>query len=104
MFGPKGEISVQRIMQGDKKYRCTYTPQAAGTYLLHIKWSDKQVGDSPYKVLVIPGAPTTEASKVVISTEGLQLGMMGQEISTTIDTRRAGTGRMYYIVSQLSAF
>ena len=52
-------------------------------------WSDRQVKGSPFKVNVIS---TSDASLVVCTGEGLKMGVMGQEIKSVIDTRRAGPG------------
>ena len=53
-------------------------------------WSDRQVRGSPYKVTV---TDQCDASKVVCSGEGLTQGIVGKEIKSIIDTRRAGPGR-----------
>ena len=44
---------------------------------------------SPFKVNV--SAPS-DASKVICSGEGLRVGILGREIKSLIDTRRAGPG------------
>ena len=62
----------------------------SGAYLLYISWSDRQVKGSPFKVNVIS---SSDASRVVASGEGLKMGVMGQEIKSVIDTRRAGPGK-----------
>ena len=60
-----------------------------GAYLLNIQWSDRQVRGSPFKVNVVAAS---DASKVVCTGEGLKVGIMGKEIKSVIDTRRAGPG------------
>ena len=86
----KGDVNVQCTLIGNNKYRCAYTPKYIGSYLLYISWAERQVVGSPYAVNVLALA---DAGKVVIGTENLQQAtMMGGEISTVIDTRRAGTG------------
>ncbi len=61
----------------------------AGAYLLNIIWADRQVRGSPFKVNVVA---SSDASKVVCTGEGLKMGIMGKEIKSVIDTRRAGPG------------
>lgn len=60
--------------------------------MLYIAWSDRQVSGSPYKVTV---QPSSDASKVICSAEGLMnSGMIGRDIKATLDVRRAGPGKM----------
>lgn len=59
--------------------------------MLYIAWSDRQVSGSPYKVTV---QPSSDASKVICSAEGLNTGMIGRDIKATLDVRRAGPGKM----------
>ena len=56
---------------------------------MNILWSDRQVVGSPFKVNV--GA-ASDANKVQCTGEGLKVGIMGHEIKSVIDTRRAGPG------------
>ena len=58
----KSDVDVRVMSLGDNKYKCAYTPQFPGAYLLNITWSDRQVKGSPFKVNVIA---TGDASKVV---------------------------------------
>ncbi|XP_023932625.1 filamin-C [Lingula anatina] len=91
MTGVKEDIHVKVKSLGGDKYRCTYTAQSAGAYLLNIQWSHRQVKGAPFKVNVSAGG---DASKVVASGEGLRTGIMSKEIKSIIDTRRAGPGEL----------
>ena len=62
---------------------------SSGAYLLNIMWSDRQVRGSPFKVNV---SARGDASKVTCNGDGLVMGIMGREIRSTIDARRAGPG------------
>lgn len=63
-----------------------------GGYLLTIAWSGRQVRGSPFKVNVTASG---DANKVTCSGEGLKMGIMGREIKSVIDTRKAGPGMEY---------
>ena len=65
--------------------------QNQGAYLLNIKWNERQIGESPYKVNI---GMNSDPQKVVVSGEGIKAGMFGQEIKALIDTRRAGPGEL----------
>lgn len=50
LTGTRCDVDVRVIQIGHNVFRCVYVPQIPGAYLLNIKWHDRQVGDSPYKV------------------------------------------------------
>jgi len=52
-------------------------------------WSDRQVRGSPFKVNI---TDQSDSSKVVCTGDGLNEGILGKEIKSLIDTRRAGPG------------
>lgn len=81
------DVDIQRL--GGEKYKCTYRPQRPGQHLLHISWSDRPLRGSPFHVTV---HGPSEASRIVCSGEGLHQGVLGQEIKSLIDTRKAGPG------------
>ncbi|KAK8743524.1 hypothetical protein OTU49_001121 [Cherax quadricarinatus] len=91
MSGTKTDISVSLTHQGGGLWRAVYTPIVPGAYLLNVMWSDRQVRGCPLKVNVESAA---DASRVVCSGEGLRHGMVGNEIKSFIDTRRAGPGEL----------
>ena len=91
LTGTRCDIDVRMMQLGHNIYRCTYIPQIPGAYLLSIKWSDRQIGDSPYKVNI---GMNSDPSKVTVSGEGIKMGVFGPEIKAMIDTRRAGPGEL----------
>ncbi|CAH1781771.1 unnamed protein product [Owenia fusiformis] len=82
-------VNVQSLGAG--RYRCTYRADNPGAYLLNIKWSEHRVHGSPFKVSV---NSLSDATKVLASGDGLKMGIMGQQIRSQIDTRRAGPGQL----------
>lgn len=91
LTGVRCDIDIRLMQLGHNNYRCTYIPQIPGAYLLNIKWNERQIGDSPYKVSV---GMNSDPSKVIVSSEGIKTGLLGQDIKTIIDTRRAGPGEL----------
>jgi len=51
-------------------YDCSYMPQMEGEHRVIIKWSDKEIAKSPFKVLVEGAAG--DASKVTAAGPGLE--------------------------------
>ena len=91
LAGTRCDIEVRVAQLGRNIYRCTYVPQLPGAYLLNVKWCDRQVGDSPYKVNV---GMNSDPAKVIVSGDGIKMGMLGQDVKALIDTRRAGPGEL----------
>ncbi|XP_066943284.1 filamin-A isoform X1 [Macrobrachium rosenbergii] len=91
MSGTKADVSVSLTHQGGGIWHAAYTPMLPGAYLLNVMWSDRQVRGCPLKVNV---ESVADASRVVCSGEGLRHGMVGHEIKSFIDTRRAGPGEL----------
>ncbi|KAK3891382.1 hypothetical protein Pcinc_004729 [Petrolisthes cinctipes] len=91
MSGTKTDVFVSLGDEGGGVWRAFYTPLIPGAYLLNVMWSDRQVRGCPLKVNV---ESVADASRVVCSGEGLRHGMVGQDIKSFIDTRRAGPGEL----------
>jgi len=57
-----------------------------------VSWNGRQLKGCPLQINVTSAA---DASRVVCSGDGLKHGIVGQEIRSFIDTRRAGPGNEY---------
>lgn len=73
----------------------SFVPKEAGKHLIYIKKNGKDVGDSPYIVIVKPEDVTMgkpDASKVKCTGPGLRHGKPNKQANFTVDTRDAGYG------------
>lgn len=77
---------------GDSVYRASYIPLTPDPLLMTVSWNGRQLKGCPLQINVTSAA---DASRVICSGDGLKHGIVGQEIRSFIDTRRAGPG-MYY--------
>ncbi|KRT84610.1 hypothetical protein AMK59_1466 [Oryctes borbonicus] len=84
-------IPVMISLAGEKIWRATYTVNTPGNYMLAVLWAGRPVKGCPLMVEAKGGA---DASKVLCSGEGLRQGVVGREIRSWIDTRRAGPGEL----------
>lgn len=91
LTGTRADCEIKVAKLGNNCYKCTYTPEIPGAYLLNIKWKDRQIGDSPYKVNV---GMNSNPSKVFMDGECIKSCVFGEEIKAIIDTRRAGPGEL----------
>ncbi|KAF5298465.1 hypothetical protein FQR65_LT01244 [Abscondita terminalis] len=84
-------VPVMISLAGEKIWQATYTINNPGNYLLTVLWAGRPVKGCPLMVEAKGGA---DASKVLCSGEGLRQGVVGKEIRSWIDTRRAGPGEL----------
>ncbi|XP_014668912.1 PREDICTED: filamin-B-like [Priapulus caudatus] len=83
-------VDVEQI--DNNVYRCVYVINTPGAYLLNIMWGDRHVSGSPFKVSVT--GSLCDPNKVTLSGEGLKGGVIGRDLVSKIDTRRAGPGEL----------
>ncbi|XP_057668388.1 filamin-A isoform X2 [Diorhabda carinulata] len=84
-------VPVMISLAGDKIWKAAYTVNVPGNYLLSVLWAGRPVKGCP---LVVEAKGGADASKVLCSGEGLRQGVVGREIRSWIDTRRAGPGEL----------
>ncbi|XP_058120386.1 filamin-A isoform X1 [Anopheles ziemanni] len=71
----------------------SYNPHKStgGPLSLEVEWNGRTIKGCP---LTISVGPAVDAAKVLCSGEGLRNGVVGREIKSWIDTRRAGPGEL----------
>nr|XP_023019236.1 filamin-C isoform X2 [Leptinotarsa decemlineata] len=84
-------VPVMISLAGDKIWKAAYTTTIPGNYLLSVLWAGRLVKGCP---LIVEAKGGADASKVLCSGEGLRQGVVGREIRSWIDTRRAGPGEL----------
>lgn len=86
-------VDLTQPRPNESIWLATYTPSrsASGPLNLTVKWNNRLVKGCP---LTIQVGTSIDASKVLCSGEGLRHGVVGREIRSWIDTRRAGPGEL----------
>ncbi|XP_016953074.1 filamin-B isoform X3 [Drosophila biarmipes] len=86
-------VSLAQPRPSENIWMASYTPlkSTTGTLNLSVKWNGRLVKGCPLTVAV---GSSTDASKVIASGEGLRHGIVGKDIKSWIDTRRAGPGEL----------
>ncbi|BFG06400.1 filamin-B [Drosophila madeirensis] len=86
-------VSLAQPRPSENIWLASYTPQKSttGTLTLSVKWNGRLVKGCPLTVAV---GSSMDASKVIASGEGLLHGIVGKDIKSWIDTRRAGPGEL----------
>ncbi|XP_076247657.1 filamin-type immunoglobulin domains fbug isoform X3 [Calliopsis andreniformis] len=91
LFSPTSELNVMLQHLGDSVYRASYIPLTPDPLLMTVSWNGRQLKGCPLQITVTSAA---DASRVICSGDGLKHGIVGQEIRSFIDTRRAGPGEL----------
>ncbi|XP_011501590.1 PREDICTED: filamin-A [Ceratosolen solmsi marchali] len=91
IFSPTTEVDVVLQHLGNSVYRASYTPFTSEPLLMTVSWNGRQLKGCPLQISVSSAA---DATRVVCSGQGLKYGVVGQEIKSFIDTRRAGPGEL----------
>lgn len=86
-------VSLSQPRPNESIWLASYTPtrSSLGPLNLLVKWNGRLVKGCP---LTIQVGSSIDASKVLCSGEGLRQGVVGREIRSWIDTRRAGPGEL----------
>lgn len=86
-------VNLTQPRPNESIWLATYTPNrsSSGPLNLSVKWNNRLVKGCPLTVQV---GTSTDATKVLCSGEGLRQGVVGREIRSWIDTRRAGPGEL----------
>lgn len=85
------DVKIDRLGSLENIYKVTFVPERAGTHIIYVAWSDKQIPNSPFKVNVqaSPHAERVRASSIAMS--GV---IAGQTCEIIIDTSAAADGEL----------
>lgn len=86
-------VSLTQPRSDEAVWLASYTPpkSSQAPLSLIVKWGGRVIKGSPFSVTL---GSSVDASKVKCSGEGLRHGVVGQQIKSWIDTRRAGPGEL----------
>lgn len=86
-------VSLNQPRVDEQVWLASYTPPKAsqGPLSLIVKWGGRHIKGCPFTIAI---GSSVDATKVKCSGEGLRHGVVGQQIKSWIDTRRAGPGEL----------
>lgn len=86
-------VSLSQPRVEEPIWLASYTPPktSQGSLSLTVKWGGKLIKGCPFSIAL---GSSVDSSKVKCSGEGLRHGIVGQQIKSWIDTRRAGPGEL----------
>lgn len=86
-------VSMNQPRIDEQVWLASYNPPKAsqGPLNLTVKWGGRLIKGCPFTIAI---GSSIDATKVKCSGEGLRHGVVGQQIKSWIDTRRAGPGEL----------
>jgi filamin len=86
-------VSMNQPRVDEPVWLASYTPpkSSQGPLSLTVKWGGRLIKGCPLSIAI---GSSVDATKVKCSGEGLRHGVVGQQIKSWIDTRRAGPGEL----------
>lgn len=86
-------VTLNQPRPDEPIWLASYTPpkSSQGPLNLYVKWGGRVIKGCPFSITF---GSSVDASKVKCSGEGLRHGVVGQQIKSWIDTRRAGPGEL----------
>uniref|UniRef100_A0A7E4VHL6 Calponin-homology (CH) domain-containing protein n=1 Tax=Panagrellus redivivus TaxID=6233 RepID=A0A7E4VHL6_PANRE len=90
IIGDKADIPVRLQHLGNNVYKATYTPLQDGDYELHVNLDGEPIRGTPRPIRVRTHAAPSEL--VEVDHKSLKIGIIGEDVTTIIDTRKAGSG------------
>lgn len=86
-------VTLNQPRAEEPVWLASYSPPktSQGPLILNVKWGGRLIKGCPFSIAI---GSSVDASKVKCSGEGLRHGVVGQQIKSWIDTRRAGPGEL----------
>ena len=91
--GPGGVLASVYTSKGDSPgvYDIRLDPVRHGKYRVSVKWSNKHIPDSPFRLKISPGV---DATKCKAYGPGLQDRQVGEQTHFVVETKNAGAGNL----------
>ena len=82
----------------DSTYTVTYTPPKKGAYVASVKFYEKPIAGSPFKIEVVPPADASQCRAYGPALHPNSLHIAGTPLDLFVDTKKAGTGELQVVV------
>ena len=92
------EVSVEITDNEDTTYTVTYTPPDKGAYVASVKFYEKPIAGSPFKITVVPAADPSKCRAYGPALHPNSLHIAGTPLDLFVDTKEAGTGELQVVI------
>nr|CAD2206051.1 unnamed protein product [Meloidogyne enterolobii] len=93
LLGDRADIPVKLSALGNQVYKGVYTPLVDGKYQLSVKIDGNHVPGSP-SIVNVKAPEISPAQLIEVDGRPLKMGILGEDMQTLIDARRAGPGQI----------
>ncbi|CAK5072454.1 unnamed protein product [Meloidogyne enterolobii] len=93
LLGDRADIPVKLSALGNQVYKGVYTPLVDGKYQLSVKIDGTHVPGSP-SIVNVKAPEISPAQLIEVDGRPLKMGILGEDMQTLIDARRAGPGQI----------
>lgn len=92
------DLPVEITDNDDTTYTVTYTPPEKGAHIAAIKFYEKPIAGSPFKINVVPAADASKCRAYGPALHPNSLHIAGTPLDLFVDTQKAGTGELQVII------
>ena len=92
------EASPEITDNGDGSYTVNYTPPSPGQYGIRVKFYDKDIPGSPFKLDVVPSADASKCKAYGPALHPNSLHIAGNPLDMFVDTKEAGMGDLRVVI------
>ena len=92
------DVPVEITDNNDMTYTVTYTPSSKGAHVASVKFYEKPIPGSPFKITVVPAADASKCRAYGPALHPNSLYIAGTPLDLFVDTKKAGTGELQVVV------
>jgi hypothetical protein len=93
LHGDRADVPVKLSALGNQVFKGVYTPLVDGKYQLSVKIDGNHVPGSP-SIVIVKAPEVSPAQLIEVDGRPLKMGILGEDMQTLIDARRAGPGQI----------
>ena len=93
-----GEVPMEITDNDDSTYTVTYMPPTKGAHVASIKFYEKPIAGSPFKINVVPAADASKCRAYGPALHPNSLHITGTPLDLFVDTENAGTGELQVVI------
>ena len=94
----QADAPVEMVEKDDGSYTVTYTAPDPGAYMITVKFYEKNIPGSPFKLEVVPAPNASKCRAYGPALHPNSLHIAGTPLDLYVDTTKAGTGELQVVV------
>lgn len=91
-------VPVEIVDNDDGSYKASYTAPVPGAYVIMVKFYEKNIPGSPFKLDVVPAPNASNCRAYGPALHPNSLHIAGTPLDLYVDTKKAGTGELQVVI------